>query len=79
MGGYRVLCIEGGEVGIVTALRGGAGLTLQGMGVAFSSAAAGIQDDDLVLCSENACKCLHTVFMLPRIPSTLGVYETMVT
>lgn len=55
------------------------GLPLQGMGVAFSSAAAGVDDDDLVLCSVRACECLDAVFMLPKFPSALGIFETMVT
>lgn len=52
---------------------------LQGMGVAFSSAAAGIDDSDVVLCSVKASECLHAIFMMPRFPPALGIFETMVT
>lgn len=46
--------------------------------MAFSSVTSG-SDDDSVLCSVSACKCLHSVFNLPKFPFALGIYETMVT
>lgn len=59
---------------------GGAGFTLQGMGVVFSSTAVSISDDDddLIFCSVEASKCLRSIFMFPNFPSALSIFETMV-
>ena len=46
--------------------------------MAFSSAAADLDDSDVVLCSMEANKCLREIFMLPRFPAALGIFETMV-
>jgi hypothetical protein len=55
------------------------GSLLQGMGVAFSSVVSCAENNDVVLCCVEACKCLHTIFILPRFPPALGVFESMVT
>ena len=50
------------------------------MGVVFSLAAGKIGDevDDLLLCSLEAARCLQAVFVLPRLPAALSVFETLV-
>lgn len=47
--------------------------------MAFSLAATDVNDSDVVLCSMEAIKCLQEIFMLPRFPAALGIFETMVT
>lgn len=54
-------------------------MLLQGMGVAFSSAASSFaKDQKLILCAMEASKCLYAILNLPILPSALMVFETLV-
>ena len=51
--------------------------TLQGMGVVFSAAVAG-DDNEEASCCVQTLHCLDNVLRLPQFPPALGVFEVLV-